>query len=395
MPQRKMAKVVEGATAPEVSTDRISALPDALLHHVLSLLPAREAVPTCLLSRRWRHLWKSATALHLHCGEEPKSVKKFQLFVEHLLLLRGFTPLEMFELKFSNVYDNYDDARMNLWIRHAVTCQVRMPRFENVNLDVFDLKDLPLVSQHLTRLELVGIHIGNRLLNFSNCPSLEQLQVEHCYLWNSKEISSESLKHLSIINSCFSDSAVIYAPRLVSLWLDGHFYAVPLLQSMPSLQEAFVRVADSGDCDEDDCHSCYGIANVDKFFLMKGLSDANKLALISESHQFIFKYDLERCPTFSRLKTLLLNDSWCVAPDFHSLSCILKHSPVLEKFTLQLFSKGPQHKVEIIRRYNPVKISTTISEHLKAIEVKCELLDETIHKVLKFLGTFNIYFLFK
>jgi hypothetical protein len=44
---------------------------------------------------------------------------------------------------------------------------------------------------------------------------------------------------------------------------------------------------------------------------------------------------LKSCPTFNKLKTLLLNAYWCVGPDFDALTCILKHSPVLEKLTLQ------------------------------------------------------------
>jgi hypothetical protein len=44
---------------------RMGALPDDLLHHVLSFLPAHEAVRTCLLARRWRHLWKSVAALRI------------------------------------------------------------------------------------------------------------------------------------------------------------------------------------------------------------------------------------------------------------------------------------------------------------------------------------------
>jgi hypothetical protein len=55
--------------------------------------------------------------------------------------------------------------------------------------------------------------------------------------------------------------------------------------------------------------------------------------------QFIFIRDLEYCPTFSKLKTLVLNEYWCEAPDMGPLACILKTSPVLEKLTLQLFSK--------------------------------------------------------
>ena len=51
--------------------------------------------------------------------------------------------------------------------------------------------------------------------------------------------------------------------------------------------------------------------------------------------QFIFEKDLKQCPTFHNLKTLLLNDHWCVAPNFLALTCILKHSPVLEKLKLE------------------------------------------------------------
>ncbi|VAI54107.1 unnamed protein product [Triticum turgidum subsp. durum] len=73
--------------------------------------------------------------------------------------------------------------------------------------------------------------------------------------------------------------------------------------------------------------------------LLGGISSAKHLELISESSKFIFTRDLKCCPTFSKLKTLLLSEYWCEAPDLDPLACILKKSPVLEKLTLQLFSK--------------------------------------------------------
>lgn len=45
--------------------DRIGALPDEVLHHILSFLQAQGSVRTCVLGRPWRHLWKSPTGLRL------------------------------------------------------------------------------------------------------------------------------------------------------------------------------------------------------------------------------------------------------------------------------------------------------------------------------------------
>jgi hypothetical protein len=52
--------------------------------------------------------------------------------------------------------------------------------------------------------------------------------------------------------------------------------------------------------------------------------------------QFIFRRDLKLCPTFNQLKSLTLNENWCV-PDEHPLACILEHSPVLEGLFLGLY----------------------------------------------------------
>ncbi|KAK1667550.1 hypothetical protein QYE76_055709 [Lolium multiflorum] len=45
--------------------DRISALPNDVLQHVLSFAPAREAAATAILSRRWRSVWRRTGAIIL------------------------------------------------------------------------------------------------------------------------------------------------------------------------------------------------------------------------------------------------------------------------------------------------------------------------------------------
>ncbi|KAM0919851.1 hypothetical protein ACQ4PT_007995 [Festuca glaucescens] len=66
--------------------DRISALPDDVLHHVLGFLPAQEVVRTCVLARRWRGVWRSVPALRFTGAEGWDSADRFAQFVDQLLL---------------------------------------------------------------------------------------------------------------------------------------------------------------------------------------------------------------------------------------------------------------------------------------------------------------------
>ncbi|KAL6660757.1 hypothetical protein ACP70R_001792 [Stipagrostis hirtigluma subsp. patula] len=182
--------------------DRIGALPDALLHHILSFLPSREAVRTCLVARRWVDLWKSATALSIvgDDGKEPEPFDDVWEFVDHLLLLRGRSPIDTFELRVSGVA--IDVGRVLLWIRHAVLCnvlQIQLCFADDPPVRPWpDGPALVVVSEHLTRLELRGLMFNDEFLNFSRCPSLQYLRIDYCNFLEANRISSQSLKHLTV-----------------------------------------------------------------------------------------------------------------------------------------------------------------------------------------------------
>lgn len=68
--------------------DRISALPDVLLCHILSFLPTIYAVRTTVLSPRWKNVWTSIPNLHIQDGD-LSSHAALSRFVRRIFSFRG------------------------------------------------------------------------------------------------------------------------------------------------------------------------------------------------------------------------------------------------------------------------------------------------------------------
>ncbi|TKV99881.1 hypothetical protein SEVIR_8G073715v4 [Setaria viridis] len=193
---------------------------------------------------------------------------------------------------------------MNLWIRHALVCQVQvLLLFFFGNLAVLQPEDPSLVSRHLTTLMLMQLVFNNEFLNFSRCPSLQDVRIVGCSFVHTTKISSQSLKRLRIIFGVFSLSfrTHIHAPNLVSLQLDVYKGRVPVLETMPPLLVGVVTIHDScaDRCICDDCgdycvESCQGfLQNDGSCVLLQGLSQAEDLGLVSGVETFMFRRDLK------------------------------------------------------------------------------------------------------
>ena len=63
--------------------DRISSLPDPLLTHILSFLPTKEAVHTCILAKRWIKVWASLPVLIFHDPGKPSHIKTEEEYQKH------------------------------------------------------------------------------------------------------------------------------------------------------------------------------------------------------------------------------------------------------------------------------------------------------------------------
>ncbi|KAF2912458.1 hypothetical protein DAI22_10g012500 [Oryza sativa Japonica Group] len=138
-------------------TDRLSDLPEGVLHHIMSFLTSRQ---TCVLSKRWCYLWRSVPCInadykqfevtHSEAGD-GEAPALFKRFVNRLLELRDpVASLDKFCLRYSISYDNDDDtdpqdAVANRWISHAFQKKARVVE---VYVDLVYADLFPLAINH-------------------------------------------------------------------------------------------------------------------------------------------------------------------------------------------------------------------------------------------------------
>ncbi|PRQ58795.1 putative F-box domain-containing protein [Rosa chinensis] len=90
--------------------DRISALPDALISHILSSLPTLDAVRTTVLSRRWNNQWTSIQNLDFDEGNRYFSSTHssdrdwFTRFVNRVLVSRDSSDIHKFTVLFNRAH---------------------------------------------------------------------------------------------------------------------------------------------------------------------------------------------------------------------------------------------------------------------------------------------------
>ncbi|TVU16806.1 hypothetical protein EJB05_36961 [Eragrostis curvula] len=204
-------------------------------------------------------------------------------------------------------------------------------------------------------------------------------------------ILSQSVKQLSITDCFFSPTRIrIRAPKLVSLEICYSYGKAPLLDKMPSLETAVFSISPKDYCDgafsaecSGACLNCCSNNDQNTSDILGGLSNTTKLELRIFYGTLILG---RRCPTFSRLKALLLKVPG-QANDLHSIVCILGRSPVLEKLTLQL-SEGDIWTGESEGMYQTRDQLPAISQLLDTVEIKCREVDERVCFIMKFLSRF-------
>uniref|UniRef100_A0A0E0LS67 F-box domain-containing protein n=1 Tax=Oryza punctata TaxID=4537 RepID=A0A0E0LS67_ORYPU len=240
--------------------DRLSALPDALLHHIMSFLKAWEVVRTCVLSRRWRHIWASAPCVDIRvrssrgvrspgCDSDPP--EDLGRFVYRLLLAREVSaPVDTLRLRSSNgeeYAEMYDNDDVNMWIYSAIKRNARVIHLNGHREDDdLVLEHTAFVSHRLNILKLSHVNLDVKIPKqlSSRCTSLTELELNNCPV-NGGEISSISLKKLTMVKCLITVDLLICAPNLELLRCITPYHHVPLFKNLSSLVAATITLDDS------------------------------------------------------------------------------------------------------------------------------------------------------
>ncbi|KAL5703139.1 hypothetical protein ACHQM5_028269 [Ranunculus cassubicifolius] len=298
-PKRKRGKsLIEKPPDGEVSDvdkDRISALPDALIHQIFDFLCMKEVVRTCILSKRWQYVWSSTPNLgfDLDCWPSsflswPEDFESFIYFVDNVVSRRRGSNIFKFELNSSIPHFHLCLTYIASWIRKVLECGVQHliltfpldtlgPHTLDLPHDLFTssvrvlkvligrsppesivpLPNIPMGSQ-IKDLQLYGIKFpggdvnGELVLNFS---VLENLGIDRCDVNGLKvlTISTPVLQKLLVCLAAWRHDSCkvgvkIYSPKVVSLtlstWWSENECAVSysIEEELLSLVDANVRI---------------------------------------------------------------------------------------------------------------------------------------------------------
>jgi hypothetical protein len=231
----------------ENNQDRLSDLPDSIIHHILSLLDTKEAFQTSILSKRWKSLPNHIPTLRL----SSMGFNSFDSFIKSLtqiLSLRDDST-SLHTLDFYPPQDFVDPDILKSMVNYAVSHNVQQLRM-SVICDIQQLQSCLFSSQTLTSLEL-SIHYGiqyRKILFPSslNLPALTTLTLEGFYFHSDNNgytepfLSLNKLNTLIIRNCRFpkAQSLCISSTTLVNLTMHGYYpysYKCKLELSTPSL----------------------------------------------------------------------------------------------------------------------------------------------------------------
>ncbi|KAJ4782710.1 F-box/RNI-like superfamily protein [Rhynchospora pubera] len=408
------------------SVDRISDMPDDILAHILSFLSIKEAVHTCVLSKKWRNIWCYMPVLEFDFkrfyqdqtaasyGEVLQRCEvKFVPFVRGVLQNQE-ARLDKFKLQWY-MPCTFDTTKS---VAEVILDGIKFkPRVFSVNFCRCYIQDFDLypiftcASLEDVTLELMGDFIAPNSVNLPNlkrlkisleridddiidkiflgCPSIEEMSLFESHLCTSR-ISSNRLKKL-VVDNCYIDEERwldISTPSLLHLEIayKSGLHSISS-ENLTSLTNACIDLQLPRGSKQ---------ATADDLIVLNCLSNATSLALrIQESKESVVKInekikgDNSNHPSFPKLKYLRVE--WCMDYfGFDLLAFFLQHSPELQKLTIELhdYIKNVTKKSSDLEEPKDVFLQR---DHLETVMIVRSKLEESKKIADRLVNSFNAH----
>ncbi|GJZ15256.1 F-box domain containing protein [Tanacetum coccineum] len=258
-----------------VEVDRLSSLPDDLIHKILSLNGLKCAIGTSVLSSRWRYIWTSMPFLDFST-EDFSTLPKFSESVNHVLSRRN-NQVQVYSIKLSfrgSVTQDSVKQILNYAFSHNIQhLEVTFLLEDDVEfpfslfschslkhlslkreflydkgleiawsykLTITSILDLPaLTTLYLRKVTLsCDDKTYNSVGPFSKCSNIKNLTLESCKTlgYTGFSFSHPLLSNLTLVEADGRLNAVeVIAPQLKSLTIK-HWSRIPYFVSAPNLE---------------------------------------------------------------------------------------------------------------------------------------------------------------
>ncbi|KAG5138368.1 hypothetical protein JHK82_023099 [Glycine max] len=249
----------------ENNTDKLSSLPELLCLFIISLLPFKDAVRTCILSKYWLHIWKNSPKIEFSENFDGNFIGRFEpfssikarrsVFMKFLKLWLDFRKegdVEKFSLKFSKPKNDHReiiegciafvtehgvkelelDFSDPFWEEEVIPnkrealfelpklAYENKPNIESLKLSSCSFRENDLCNWQALKEVTFGwmeVTLDAMTIVLSNCKMIESLVLNKCWNLSHFEIGSEalSLKRL-VVDKCSFRNALfkVSAPNL-------------------------------------------------------------------------------------------------------------------------------------------------------------------------------------
>ncbi|KAJ1693086.1 hypothetical protein LUZ63_009784 [Rhynchospora breviuscula] len=373
--------------------DRISELHDTLLTHILSYLPTKEVVRTCLLSKRWRNVWASVPVLDFDFADflsddifspgknvtvQTECHNNFVRFVD--AVLQQARQLDRFRLVWLcqvNYYWYYE-LPLTRWIPLVLQKRPRVlsiyVQSRPVSVDVPDLaftcssleemklrvdyalfnilNPVSVCLPHLRKLNLGYLTIEAGYMNklLLGCPNLGELELYACVL-NFSQISGGNLKSL-VISGCYYESAELWVSAPSLQYLEVAVMSCQtagfVFENMSSLVKACVCFLTVdylewkfSDIETNILNGLFGVENLD-------------VVLYGSWAKYMLEHALESCPFFENLKAAHVESfEGYLYGCIEMIDRLVQHAPILEDLTFHCY-KDKSDEIELLMELRKV-----------------------------------------